>query len=85
MFTDCCVVLMVFLLQFSDPKSSLCNETSTVTAVGFKYYVCPFLRVLIAYSFTPAESDIRNICIRRQCTQMEAHVPKNEVYGTLKK
>ena len=31
--------------------------------VGFKYYVCQFLRVRV----TAAEMDIRNICIRRHC------------------
>ena len=35
-------------------------------AVGCKYYVCPFLGVIIACWVTSAESDPRNICIRPQ-------------------
>ena len=56
---------------YSKNIMSLCwRETAlgVCCAVGFKYYVCPFLRLMIASCVTLAESDIRNIFIRRQCS-----------------
>ena len=49
------------------------------TAVGFKYYVCVFLRAVLATNVTPTESDTRNICIRRQMTLGGEHCGRIQI------
>ena len=58
------------------------NHHPNHSPVGFKYYVCPFLRAVLATNATQTESGIRNICIRRQHSSVNIISPRIDPHLT---